>query len=184
MPDFDQRNQHVEKQYNAGQDINYEEHHHPLYVPPKPPAAQKVLPTVIGLVFFVLFAGIVAYIAYTALHGFSFLQSSTPNQALSNFCTDLNTGDLQGAYNAYSDGLKSRTSSADFSNMWATKHIATCIPSVLNSSDSQASGTITTTEFPTHATPSASGPPPYVTTTYNVVLIKDDNGGWKIDSIR
>ncbi len=169
MADFDQRNQDVRNQYNAGRDINYEANY-PLYVAPKPPAAQRTLGGVVALIFFVVFVG---FGAYMILHSFPGISSGRPDAVLSDYCTRLQSGDYQGAYNDYSSGLKSQISSADFARMWANKPIHPCLYNISSSSDQSASAMITITEFPSNSP-----------TNYSVMLIKDSNGDWKIDSFQ
>lgn len=185
MAHFDQRDQHVGNQYNAGHDINYAEHNHPLYVPPKPPARQRLLPSIIGIIVFALFMGGV----YVVSQNYSFsehhtLHSNAPDEVLSGYCFSLQSGDLQGAYNDYSSGLKNQITSTDFVNMWSNRHIDNCVPSISSSSNQQASGTISTSVFPPYSATPTNGPPPDITKTYSVMLIKDSNGDWKIDSIQ
>ncbi len=113
-----------------------------------------------------------------ALHSASTSNTPTPvpkataSETLSEFCLLVQAHGLDPAYQLYSTNLKSSVSPAQFDDMW-NKTLSNCTTNLTNSTDTTATGTIATTEFPSGQTRS-----------YDVTLIKDNNGYWRIDSIK
>ena len=97
---------------------------------------------------------------------------ATPAETLSAFCLLVQAGGLDTAYKLYSDKLKSTVSPAQFNNTWS-KSLSKCTTNITNSTETSATGTIATTEFPSGQNAS-----------YSVTLTKDSNGNWRIDSIQ
>ena len=95
----------------------------------------------------------------------------TPAETLSAFCLFVQAGGLDTAYKLYSDKLKSTVSPEQFNNTWG-KTLSKCTTNITNSTETSATGTIATTEFPSGQMVS-----------YNVTLSKDSNGDWRIDRI-
>lgn len=98
--------------------------------------------------------------------------TATADQTLSEFCLFIQAGGRDTAYKLYSDKLKSQVSPTQFNDMWS-KTFSNCTTNITKSSDTNAMGTIATTEFSTGQNMS-----------YNVTLVKDNNGFWRIDSIQ
>jgi hypothetical protein len=97
---------------------------------------------------------------------------ATASETLSEFCLLVQAHGLDTAYQLYSTNLKSSVSPAQFDDIW-NKSLSNCTTNLTNSTDTTATGTIATTEFPSGQTRS-----------YDVTLIKDNNGYWRIDSIK
>ncbi|MBV9230425.1 MAG: hypothetical protein JOZ18_14035 [Chloroflexi bacterium] len=172
----------------AGRDINIrreEHHHHPPPVPPKSRAGSAGILT--GLIVLVIFLIIVAFIVALGVTLIPKITSlnlpipglSTPKEVLSTYCTHLRSGDSATAYDQYSDKLKSQITASDF--VQKNKFVSNCIGNISNTSAQSAKGTVTVTAEPFDTT--TAQPPSSTTTDYDVTLIKDSNGDWKIDSM-
>lgn len=98
--------------------------------------------------------------------------SSTPDWALDRFCTDLQHGDMQNAYDLFSSDYQNSHTQAEFVQTWSNKNPAPCVHSVSASSDGKASGTLTIRDF-------FSG----VISVYHVTLIQNNIIDWKLSSI-
>jgi len=96
---------------------------------------------------------------------------ATAAQTLSEFCLLIQAHGLDPAYMLYSDNLKSKVSPTQFNATWS-KTLSNCTTTITNSSDTNPMGTIATTEFPSSQN-----------TSYNVTLVKDNKGFWRINSI-
>jgi len=97
---------------------------------------------------------------------------ATVAQTLSEFCLLIQAGGRDSAYELYSDNLKSQVSPTQFNDMWS-KTFSNCTTNITKSSDTNAMGTTAATEFPSGQNSS-----------YNVTLVKGNNGFWRIDSIQ
>lgn len=102
--------------------------------------------------------------------------ASTPAGTLTNFCLLVRANGSDYAYNGlYSDKLKSQVSLEQFNQEWGffNNPVSTCGGTINNSSGTTASGTITAESFNTKQNEK-----------YNVTLVKDGKGQWKIDSMQ
>src|SRR5207245_6163662 len=68
---------------------------------------------------------------------------STPTLTLSTYCTDLNAGDYQGAYNELSSAAQSQETESQFASNFSTIKITGCMVSNVN--DTAGTGTISYT---------------------------------------
>lgn len=102
----------------------------------------------------------------------------TPKGSLNRFCQLLQSGDLQGAYDDYSDHLQSQTSLSDFTNMWGQpgEAVTSCLGNIINTSGTSATGTLNIrTETVNHGDTTSSA-------AYNITLVSS-NGIWRIDTM-
>lgn len=144
------------------------------------PIAIKVFMVIIAIVVVIGFAFVVYLIVFQGILNPAAYGPPpvSPDGVLSGYCTSLQAGDTQGAYNEYSTKLKSEVSSQQFSQMWSG-YVSGCTYDSVQVSGNQATSTL-------HITTS-SMPGPHgseQTYTYHVILVQDGSNGWKIDSLQ
>jgi len=101
----------------------------------------------------------------------------TPAKSLEQFCSNLASGNTQGAYDDFSSHLKNTYTLSQFTTDWTGSNIPEhCTGTISISDASSASGTIVMT-----STVMNNGGFSTKTVTYNVTLVSD-NGIWQIDS--
>lgn len=101
----------------------------------------------------------------------------TPAHSLEQFCSNLASGNTQGAYGDFSSHLKNTYSLSQFTTDWTGSNIpGHCTGTISTSNASSASGTIVMTY-----TIMDNGGFSTKTVTYNMTLVSD-NGIWQIDS--
>jgi len=146
-------------------------------------AGRWIVPTVIVsilLIFFIVFFGIVFTFISQVMGSFPFPThipglntSSSPDQVLSSYCQDIQSGAYQQAYDEYSTNLKSKVTSSQLTQMWVDQHVDSCTHDPVNVSANSANTTLSTHDFFTKKT-----------VNYSVTLIQDGNNGWKIDNLQ
>lgn len=99
---------------------------------------------------------------------------NTPDDTLSAFCSDIQSGAYQRGYDQYSSKLQQEQSYANFQQVWSNKDVGGgCGHDPVQISGNNANTTLTTTNFFTKAQ-----------TNFHVSLTKDSNSNWKIDSFQ
>ena len=210
MSQYNQQNQRVDRQYNAGGDINMQRHTHydqrfqaQEYVGGNKfqvhtqKSAASVLASGLITIAVLLLIGAGVYFAFPAIKGAAnglLSQGSnlfnpansldrtlygTPKSALDQFCNHLRSGDTQGAYDVYTDHLKSQVSADDFANSWnqSGESITQCIDTIINTSNTSATGTL---NIATRTI--ASGGVTDKSFVYHITMVSGD-GIWKIDAM-
>ncbi len=150
------------------------------------PTGCWIVPTIIVsivlIIFIVLFGTAFAFISNvvsTVFHSPGIGQNpglifnNSPDQVLKTYCSSIQSGAYQDAYDQYSRKLKSEVSSAQFTQMWSDKHLGSCAHDTIQTSGNTATTTLSTEDFFTKQVQS-----------YSVTLIQDGSDGWKIDSIQ
>lgn len=102
------------------------------------------------------------------------LVTATPNGTLTAFCQLVRAAGSDYAYTSLtSDNFRSHVSRQQFNQQWGFSNnpLTSCIPSIVSSSDTTATGTIATQTFSSQQNQ-----------MYNVTLVKK-NGQWEIDSM-
>ena len=79
---------------------------------------------------FIVPALILAFFLYTILNGTGVI-SLTPDGVLQKLCTDLQTGQMQDAYNQFSSDYQQSHTPADFLQLWSHRDFSTCGSSAL-----------------------------------------------------
>ncbi len=99
--------------------------------------------------------------------------NNSPDQVLTSYCDDIQSGSYSEAYNQYSDKLKGEVTSTQFIQMWSGKFIDACVPGAIQITGNQATTTLSMHNGPTNST-----------STYQVTLRQDGSNGWRIDSLQ
>ena len=148
------------------------------------PSGRWIAPTIVISIFLILFIAfnsiIFTLIAnaissspfHSSIASFTNLTSGTPDQTLSSYCSDIQSGAYQQAYDEYSANLKNQVSSSQLTQMWSGQHLDGCTHDTINTTGNSANTTLSTHDFFTKAV-----------ANYKVTLLEDGNNGWKIDSI-
>lgn len=134
------------------------------------PRRNRALPIVAAIVGAVVVLGIIFGVIYFAVR-------STPTKTLTTFCNDIQSGNYQGAYDQFSAGVREATPESIFEN--STKAAITAggglrACTIANVSDDGSIGTGLMTWVP-----NKNGSP----AAFDTTLI-DENGTWKIDSLK
>jgi hypothetical protein len=106
--------------------------------------------------------------------------TATPEGTLTSFCSLARAGGSDYAYaNLFTDNFKQQNTASEFQQQWSfyTRPVTACTPTITNSSDTTATATLAVTAMVVSTSPGNG----QQNETYDVTLVKDSQGQWKID---
>lgn len=100
--------------------------------------------------------------------------SSNPDWSLSRFCDDINSGNLNDAFNRFSRNYQQDHSQTDFVQTWSkwNLHVGSCVHTVSTSTDGKTIATLTIEDLFTKEI-----------AVYHVTFVQNNLIDWKLDSI-
>jgi len=98
-------------------------------------------------------------------------QAANALTTMSTFCAFIQSHSFDYAYQLYSDSYQKKVSASDFQQKWNISYDS-CIPNITTSSDSRTESTLTVTDFFSKQT-----------TVYTVILVRNRDNYWRIDSV-
>ncbi len=103
----------------------------------------------------------------------TYLNRSTPTKTLDTFCTALQNGKYQTAYDQFTPKLQANFTESEFATLLSSDSVATCSHGIANEN-----GTSTTTDLHLYHNKSKG------TNNDRVVVTKDSHNQWKINDIQ
>ena len=134
-------------------------------MPPAPVRRRRGRWVVVGVLVALLILSIPTFIIVR------YITRSTPNKTLDAFCTDVQKGDYQSAYDQFSTRLQHTVAEAAFAAILANDRVSACTHGAAD----EASTSVTNTLKLVHVSKGINSD--------IVTLTKDSNDTWKIDDI-
>ena len=116
---------------------------------------------------------VIAVVAVSSFVLLSYLSRSTPTKTLDTFCSALQQGKYQTAYDQFTPSMQTNFTESQFATLLSGDSVAVCSHGVVNEN-----GTSTTTDLHLYHSKSKG------TNNDRVVVIKDSHNQWKINDIQ